>query len=579
MKKAKSREVLSVEFLDCLQTIAEEKYHGRLYEAFVDWYIMAEYGKVKWHFTDNNGDGGIDAIIELPNDRPGVIILQSKFSEKFGKMPLGVTAYKNFNSVVDAFYYGVDEFEELLNKVRDDAKPIYKNAYHALSTSGNWQTQKRAFRLITTCNPRPRSVGKHVTKDSYHYFDDILRLYGQFRLGAAPSARPLELSVDSKLTYTDAKTDQKAYLINAKLSDFSKYLESNLVSRLVARNIRYSLGGPIAKQVKKTYEEKPNDFWYFHNGITIVCDRMDESEGIATLLRPSVINGAQTLYMVKAASRHSPHAHVTTRIIVRGVEDSKNHSDDKWLQAVIRGVNTQNRVLAADFWCNEPEQFELQGRLRDLDVFYERKRGEWKEVRNEPRFRKFETVTLTQLGQIQTVVSDDDGHGVLLVKKGRDDVFDSVNYKKLYPSRKKVAKRFPEIYFSYRLWKYLNEHGYRNNDARDAQKHGFWNCLWLSHRGISKARGFTKNITLESIRRNFDNYENSRRDAPFVRKYVRELTKRSWEAWKKKNRQNPDKYTPNNFFKSPYGNEILLKSVFPKLAGKLADIGTLLTAQ
>jgi hypothetical protein len=50
--------------------------------------------------------------------------------------------------------------------------------------------------------------------------------------------------------------------------------------------------------------------------------------------------------------------------------------DDDWLQRIIRGVNTQNRVHNYDFRSNEPEQVLLQTKFRELKVFYERKRGE-----------------------------------------------------------------------------------------------------------------------------------------------------------------------------------------------------------
>lgn len=52
MQKLK-REILVGEFLDLLRERAEEKFNGKIHQAFVDWYIDAEFGRVDWRFTDD----------------------------------------------------------------------------------------------------------------------------------------------------------------------------------------------------------------------------------------------------------------------------------------------------------------------------------------------------------------------------------------------------------------------------------------------------------------------------------------------------------------------------------------------
>lgn len=85
---------LAKEFIEALHERAEKSFKGRLEQAFVDWYVEAEFGHPEWNFTDGARDGGIDAVIwRRPGDRPAVIILQSKFSEKIEKQKLGRVAY------------------------------------------------------------------------------------------------------------------------------------------------------------------------------------------------------------------------------------------------------------------------------------------------------------------------------------------------------------------------------------------------------------------------------------------------------------------------------------------------------
>ena len=106
---------------------------------------------------------------------------------------------------------------------------------------------------------------------------------------------------------------------------------------------------------------------------------------------------------------------------------------------MIRGVNTQNRVRQFDFSSNEPEQVVLQHLFQQYKVFYERKRGEWREFRNDPRFRGFARLSLRDLGVILTATLEKNGDGVLVVKRGLERVFEEKHYRKLFPSRSKVA--------------------------------------------------------------------------------------------------------------------------------------------
>src|SRR5262245_8771430 len=104
-----SQNLLVEEFLDAIRERADAEFNGKLQQAFVAWYVEAEFGKVKWHFTDDAGDGGIDAVVWLDGQAPSVVIIQSKFTERVGRGLLSQKAYSDFDTVVDAFRYG-DQF-------------------------------------------------------------------------------------------------------------------------------------------------------------------------------------------------------------------------------------------------------------------------------------------------------------------------------------------------------------------------------------------------------------------------------------------------------------------------------------
>src|ERR1700693_1779883 len=99
----KANEKLAFEFLDELKERAEEHFKGHLHQAFLAWYVEAEFGEAKWKFTDDVHDSGIDAIVWHPEDTPPVTIIQSKFAENIGKGKLSRKAYEDFKMVVGAF--------------------------------------------------------------------------------------------------------------------------------------------------------------------------------------------------------------------------------------------------------------------------------------------------------------------------------------------------------------------------------------------------------------------------------------------------------------------------------------------
>ena len=550
--------LLAKEFLEALHERAEQHQNGTLHEAFVDWFIEAEYGRVDWKFTDDTGDGGVDAIVRLPGEVPPVVLLQSKFSERIGRGILGLNAYEEFDNVVEAFRKRGDIFEGFIKTVREDARRLYRQAHNALEDAGTWHIEKKAFRLITTCARKRRLENDLLPESAYRYADDILDLYRQYRKGHTPQARDLELRMTDKLPYRDATRGVTSYLFNAQMADFRRYCETSEVGRLVARNIRYNLAGRIGRHIRETYEDDPHDFWYLHNGITIICDDFIEKNQVATLVNPSVVNGAQTLYAIAGSSRKTSSALVATRVIVRGSYQRRvAQEDDEWVQRVIRGVNTQNRVKAQDFRSSQTTLLRLSCTtdFGTQKVFYERKRGEWREFRNEPRFRGFDRTSLKDVGLALTAVSEADGSGVVLVKRGAEAIFsEDKTYARLFPSRALVGRRFERIYFAYRLAKFVRDHGYKTAREFRKQRHSYWTVVWLAHEVMAGGDRFFSRASVESIRRAFDDFDGGMIGGIRSRKTIRTVRAAVWAAWRKARRADMELWTPNNFFKSQWGH-------------------------
>jgi hypothetical protein len=117
------------------------------------------------------------------------------------------------------------------------------------------------------------------------------------------------------------------------------------------------------------------------------------------------------------------------------------------------------------------------------------------------------------------------------------------------------------MYIAYRLFEMLNRMGYTNAKNYKRQRHAFWNSLWLLHRGIMANGGRHLSGEILRVKHAFDVIEGRRR----TRRIARSLSREVWRAWRIGRKKDPELYTPNNFFKSKYGNQHTLSLAFPRV--------------
>lgn len=175
-----------------------------------------------------------------------------------------------------------------------------------------------------------------------------------------------------------------AYQGSVSASEVAQWYEEH-GDRLYDENIRKSLGlTRINSGIQTTLSEEPDNFWYFNNGITVLCDeieptwpgrrRPDETVELR-LTRASVVNGAQTVTEIHKARQLTPEtvddADVTVKVISLGAERGL------YAARITETTNTQNDVSQRDFVALDNaqelirEDFDLS--LQKLYVF---KRGE-----------------------------------------------------------------------------------------------------------------------------------------------------------------------------------------------------------
>lgn len=156
-------------------------------------------------------------------------------------------------------------------------------------------------------------------------------------------------------------------------------------ARLFSQNIRQSLGlTRINSGIQTTLTDEPENFWYFNNGITVLCDEIEPywpgrrrpDEPVELRLKHvSVVNGAQTVTSIHEAMQAMPDtvedADISVRVISLGDERAA------YAARITETTNTQNDVSQRDFIALD----ETQALIREdfdltLDKTYVYKRGE-----------------------------------------------------------------------------------------------------------------------------------------------------------------------------------------------------------
>jgi hypothetical protein len=151
--------------------------------------------------------------------------------------------------------------------------------------------------------------------------------------------------------------------------------------RIVAKNIRYALGDTdVNNQIKATAESNPENFWYFHNGITLIADESSRApsasashtSGNFEFRGASIVNGAQTVSTLARIA--DDEALGSVKVSIRVILLSE--APDDFGSSVTRTNNLQNRVEGRDFVSRDQEQDRIRGEMSLEKIDYQIHRSE-----------------------------------------------------------------------------------------------------------------------------------------------------------------------------------------------------------
>jgi hypothetical protein len=328
--------------------------------AFIKWYVAARFGKLSNNshvLCDGANDGGIDSIV-FHDD--GAVVFQMKYETvpKLGMVRRDELA--GFEKIAKIFTEKerTDNFDLWLNTVRPDLKASYRKLF-----SLPHDAQRFVFVTSKNCELTSTSVEIQDIKK-------ILSLWSLYREGFTPPAEVIKLDLENTC-YAKSHNGFATHVGLADVQDFLRLMRDDKNDLLFKQNVRTDLRSPINREIKKTYEKNPEEFWLGNNGIYIVCRSVNASGTRFELTFPSIINGSQTLHSIAASDKRH-----RCKILVRILEMDVI-GNPKLLGEVIRRTNTQNPMKSINLVAHDPFQLYVALYLDKYEIFYERREKEW----------------------------------------------------------------------------------------------------------------------------------------------------------------------------------------------------------
>ncbi|MFA6755360.1 MAG: AIPR family protein [Bacilli bacterium] len=161
---------------------------------------------------------------------------------------------------------------------------------------------------------------------------------------------------------------------NISAQSLKKLWETDGKRGLLAMNLRYYIKNEnIDNKIIDSIFYKSNYFWYYNNGIIIVCDDYNFDGNELLLKNFSIVNGGQTSRMIGEIPFENDFF-----IVCKVIKNTFSNEQEKneFIAGVAEASNTQKPIKAKDVIANRVEQRNLKTLMQNNDVFIEIKRGE-----------------------------------------------------------------------------------------------------------------------------------------------------------------------------------------------------------
>lgn len=204
-------------------------------------------------------------------------------------------------------------------------------------------------------------------------------LHDYISLGAAGAPFNTDVVLHN---WNDVKEPFQAFFGQIAASDLADWYD-NHGRLLFSPNIRVYLGETdVNEGIAETLRDGPDRFWYFNNGITVLCDKIEKKpiggSGHETAIfecqNLRIVNGAQTVGSIHRSAKALPENLEQAKVWIRLI--SLSDAPEELAKTITMTNNTQNRIEKRDFVSLDPEQKRMHEEMSLEGIVYLYKSGE-----------------------------------------------------------------------------------------------------------------------------------------------------------------------------------------------------------
>ena len=420
-------------------------------ELFVLWFLRAfvaeDEATAAKALCGGPCDKGFDAVLI---DEPAriVFVVQGKYREKVAGKIEHRGDVAGFAQLAAGLCGDEDGFESLVKDLSPEVAPRLEEARVRL--------KKRDYALhhyyvtLGKCSQRLRDEANRIVRSAdapttFELFDGkrVLLLLSDYLDGVAPPVPSLDLEIESGggvhtagvFNRYDSKTDIESWAFSMTDAAIASLYE-RAGTRLFARNVRGFLGSTeINRGMEATLQSEPEYFWYYNNGVTIICDdaKLESSRGedILRVTNPQIINGQQTTRTLARSRRKSSGASVLVRVIrVPRLGQRMRQGFEELVSRIVSATNWQNAIRPSDLMSNDRRQIDIERQFRKLHYLYLRKRMTKSEARRAAGARHLRLIKKEELAQ---AVGACDLNS-FIVREGKEGLFEKRWYPQVFPN-------------------------------------------------------------------------------------------------------------------------------------------------
>lgn len=329
-------------------------------QRFIAWYLRNIYLRdpiqTKYDITDGPDDKQIDAIV-VDDDNSAIYIIQGKFfgETKIDSEPLReiLSAWLQLKNLIKLQETANERLKRRLIDLSNALEEDYAIVFELVTTGMLTNSAKNNFKVFQ----------EQLAKDeelmaSIHVVDEeeLRRRYEMALEHELPSINhTIELKMAKYLLMELAGTQVVTAAI--PLKECTKF-PGIKDGRLFRKNVRQFMGSNnrVNKSIKSTiYSDKHKDFFFYHNGITAICDRMNLNNNTLILKGLNIVNGCQSLNTILACSERVKELE-DTYILFRFYEIPQRDRADK----ITISTNFQTAVKPRDLRSNDRRVLNLK---------------------------------------------------------------------------------------------------------------------------------------------------------------------------------------------------------------------------